>query len=153
MSNEKQREPQTVIRSARRDDALAITELLAALGYPSSVVQIERRVAACSAAADTVAFVAESAERIVGLLSFHCIPLFHAEGALGRITSLVVAPEYRQRGLGRLLVAAAEAFAWSHGCTRVEVTSGDHRADAHAFYEHLGFKLDCRRFIKYARNA
>jgi GNAT superfamily N-acetyltransferase len=142
-----------VIRRARTDDALAVAELLAALGYPSAVADVRRRIADCAKSPDTTVFIAEAVTRIVGVLSFHCIPLFHARGSLGRITSLVVAPDYRQRGLGRMLVAAAEEFARAHGCTRIEVTSGDHRPDAHAFYEHLGYQLDCRRFIKYDRNA
>ena len=33
--------------------------------------------------------------------------------------------------LGRSLVAVAEEFAWSNGCARIEVTSGDYRSDAH----------------------
>ena len=143
----------SVIRSARSDDAPAVAELLAALGYPSPVAHIDRRIADCAASSDTTIFVAESVNRIVGFVSFHCIPLFHADGSLGRITSLVVAPDYRQRGVGRLLVSAAEEFAWTHGCARVEVTSGDHRPDAHSFYEHLGYQIDCRRFIKHDRNA
>lgn len=137
-----------VIRGARRGDAPAVAELLAALGYPSPVEHIERRIADCAGSISTTVLVAGLAETIVGVISIHCIPLFHADGFLGRITSLVVAAEYRQHGIGRLLVAAAEEFGWAHGCTRVEVTSGDHRPDAHAFYERVGYKLDCRRFIK-----
>ena len=143
----------SMIRRARSNDASAVAELLAALGYPSEVAHIERRIANCATSPDTFVFVADSMTRIVGVLSFHCIPLFHADGSLGRITSLVVAPDYRQRGVGRLLVAAAENFAWRHGCARVEVTSGNHRPDAHTFYEHLGYKLDGRRFIKHERNT
>src|SRR4051812_4882410 len=122
-----------VIRRARSDDAPALAVLLAALGYPAEVALIERRIAACVASRETVVFVAESGNRIVGALSFHCIPLFHAEGSLGRITSLVVGPDDRRRGIGRLLVGAGEEFARAHGCARVEVTSGDHRPEAHAF--------------------
>jgi GNAT superfamily N-acetyltransferase len=143
----------TLIRSAQRVDAPAVAELLAALGYPSPVEQVVQRIADCEASASTAVFVAEATQRIVGVASFHCIPLFHADGFLGRITSLVVSPDYRQRGIGRLLVAAAEEFARARGCARIEVTSGDHRPDAHAFYEHVGYQLDCRRFIKHDRNA
>lgn len=139
------------VRQARCDDALAVAELLTALGYPSTVAQIERRIADCIASEDTAVFVAESARRVVGVISFHCIPLFHADGTLGRITSLVVAPDFRGRGIGRLLVSATEQFGWAHGCIRIEVTSGDHRPDAHAFYEHLGYAFDCRRFVKHGR--
>ena len=145
--------PGSIIRRARSDDAPAVAELLAALGYRSKVAHIERRIADCATSPDTIVFVAESMNRIVGTLSFHCIPLFHADGFLGRITSLVVAPDYRRRGIGRLLVAAAEDFARRHGCARVEVTSGDHRPDAHTFYERLGYQLESRRFIKHDRNA
>lgn len=145
--------PDVIIRNARRHDALGVAELLSVLGYPSPVEDVERRIIDCESSVHTVVFVAEFDSRVVGVLSFHCIPLFHAEGYLGRITSLIVAPNYRQRGAGRLLVFAAEQFAWSHKCSRVEVTSGDHRPDAHTFYEHLGYQLDCRRFIKRDPNS
>jgi hypothetical protein len=36
-------------------------------------------------------------------------------------------------------MAAAESFAADHGCVRIEVTSADHRADAHAFYRRRGY--------------
>ena len=138
-----------VIRCAQCSDASSVAELLTALGYPSSVAQVERRLAEHLTSAHSAVFVAESDRRAVGCLSFHCIPMFHEDGFLGRITSLVVAPEYRAHGIGRRLVVAAEDFARTHGCLRVEVTSGDHRLAAHAFYEHLGYRCDCRRFIKH----
>ena len=44
---------------------------------------------------------------------------------------------------------AVERYAARIGCSRIEVTSGDHREqDAHIFYQILGYKADCRRFIK-----
>jgi hypothetical protein len=48
----------------------------------------------------------------------------------------------------QLVEQRTEKTTWAHGCIRVEVTSGDHRPDAHAFYERMGYKSDCRRFIK-----
>jgi GNAT superfamily N-acetyltransferase len=50
--------------------------------------------------------------------------------------------------LGRRLVAEAEEYAWNNGCAWIEVTSADHRSDAHAFYEAIGYVQDCRRFVK-----
>jgi hypothetical protein len=34
-------------------------------------------------------------------------------------------------------VAAAECFAWEHGCERIEIASGDNRPKAHAFVRQL----------------
>jgi len=51
-------------------------------------------------------------------------------------------------GRGRRLVAEVEEFAWNNGCARIEITSGDHRPDAQAFYEATGYFQDCRRFHK-----
>jgi GNAT superfamily N-acetyltransferase len=93
-------------------------------------------------------FIADCGGEIGGFLSLHVIPLFHVEGNLGRITVLVVSSRCRHYGIGKKLVTAAEEFAWAHGCVRVEITSGDHRADAHAFYEAVGYRQETRRFLK-----
>ncbi|OLD51200.1 MAG: hypothetical protein AUI63_00960 [Gemmatimonadetes bacterium 13_1_40CM_2_60_3] len=83
----------------------------------------------------------------------HLVPLFHAAGNLARLTALAVVPGHQRKGVGRALVTAAEAFAWEHDCRRVEVTSGDHREDAHRFYHALGYEMDERRFIKHQSSA
>ena len=61
---------------------------------------------------------------------------------------LVVAEEAQGHGIGRMLVEAAEAWMRKHGCTLVEVTSNDRRADAHAFYRHMGYERTSIRFAK-----
>ncbi|MEI9894964.1 MAG: GNAT family N-acetyltransferase [Chthoniobacter sp.] len=142
-----------VVRPIQPGDTGAAAELLTELGYPSTAAQVEHRLVVAGEGAGTAVFVAESAGQVVGLSSFHCIPLFHEGGFLGRITSLVVASAYRQRGIGRLLVAAGEEFGWAHSCTCIEITSGDRRPEAHAFYEHLGYRSDCRRFLKHRGGA
>src|SRR5256885_3264347 len=42
----------------------------------------------------------------------------------------------------------AECFARESQCERLELTSGEHRHDAHRFYLALGFALRSARFVK-----
>lgn len=85
---------------------------------------------------------------MVGMLSLHRIPLVHADADVAWITSLIVRRCSRGRGVGRQLVLAAETTAREHGCARVAVTSAERRADAHAFYERIGYAYTGRRFVK-----
>jgi GNAT superfamily N-acetyltransferase len=76
--------------------------------------------------------------------------LLHALSPLARITALAVRNDVQGRGVGRALVEAAEAWAWTEGAARIELTSGDHRLAAHAFYRSAGYAVDSRRFLKQA---
>jgi len=77
-------------------------------------------------------------------------PLFHVAGQLVRLTALAVRADAQGRGVGRSLVSAAEEWSWQQGARRIEVTSGDHRPSAHAFYATVGYVQDQRRFVKHA---
>jgi len=46
------------------------------------------------------------------------------------------------------LIPRAEEEARAAGCDRLEVTSGEWREDAHAFYRDLEFEETSKRFIK-----
>jgi GNAT superfamily N-acetyltransferase len=137
------------LRPAGPGDATELSGLLAELGYPSSPEAVTRRIAACAVLPGVKVVVAAMDGRLAGVVSVHCVPSLVLDAALGRITALVVAAAARGCGIGRLLVEAAEAFAREQGCERIELTSGDHRPDAHAFYERLGYVVECRRFIKH----
>ena len=50
--------------------------------------------------------------------------------------------------MGYNRVNAADQYFKSRGCVRAEVTSGDHRKEAHLFYQSVGFVLDEKRFTK-----
>jgi GNAT superfamily N-acetyltransferase len=145
----------TEIRSAIPSDAREIAECLRILGYGTSEQLVLRRIDEFSSSETDIILVAQSCDTstLLGVVSAHALPLFHAEGWLVRLTSLAVSGKYHGQGVGRLLVAAAEDWAWSVGAQRVEVTSGDHRSSAHAFYQAIGYTLDERRFIKRAAIA
>jgi len=141
-----------VVRPAIERDATSVSALLHELGYWLEAAQVEKNIALLSLSSSDAVLVAEvdsGVVDVVGVLSFHIIPLFHVVGNLGRITSLVVSPGWRQHGVGRKLAEAAQEFAWSQGCLRIEVTSGDRRAEALEFYQKLGYQIDERRFIKH----
>jgi GNAT superfamily N-acetyltransferase len=140
------------VRRAVHADASEIAGCLATLGYGTPAPLIAERLAAFASSAADVVFVAGGppGERLLGVVSAHALPLFHAPGQLVRLTALAVRAEAQGTGVGRALVAAAEAWAWSVDARRIEVTSGDHRPGAHAFYRTIGYALDERRFVKHA---
>lgn len=136
------------VRTFESADARSIAVLIRQLGYAADETFITSRLALLASSANDRIYVAECRARIVGLLSFHVFPLFHEPACLGRITALVVKEDSRGRGVGRALIEAAETFAWKVGCSRVEVTSGDSRSGAHAFYETVGYHRSHQRFLK-----
>ena len=140
------------VRRAVLADASEIAACLAALGYGTPAALVAERLAVFAASAADAVFVAGGAPGTpqLGVVSAHALPLFHAPGRLVRLTALAVRDEAQGAGVGRALVAAAEEWAWSVDARRVEVTSGDHRPGAHAFYQALGYALDERRFVKHA---
>ncbi len=137
-----------LIRLARTDDADDLRTLLDQLDYAVSEEEVAANLARLGTHTNDCVLVAERDHKVVGMITVHIIPLLHRP-PLGRITALVVREGSRGGGIGRALTRAAEDFAFERGCSRVEVTSRDYRTDAHAFYEHLEYACDERRFIKH----
>ncbi len=135
-------------RIANPGDSAGIAELLGQLGYPSPVSDVEDRLARLTALESERVITAERDGEVLGVVCVHLTPRLHAPGNLGRITALVVANEERGKGIGRRLVREAESWAWSHECSGMELTSGDHRPDAHRFYEACGYGCEAKRFVK-----
>lgn len=138
----------TTIREARGDDAVGVSALLDELGYPLSATEVEGRINEYLKGFDSV-LVADDQGEVVGFVSFHVIPLFHATGCMGRITAMCVSSHRKREGIGRALLTRLDELAAERACSKIEVTSGDHRVDdAHVFYESCGYSADCRRFQK-----
>jgi len=120
------------VRPALAADASRIVELLGQLGYSTAPALVERKLAALGQSSTDAVLVAENENGIVGVASLHVLELFHEEGRLGRITSLVVDAASRGKGIGKLLLEAADEYFVRSGCVRAEVTSGSHRTEAHS---------------------
>lgn len=139
------------LREATAADAAAVAGLLRQLGYPDQVARVAERLDRLAAGPEDRVLVAEDEGRAVGLIGLHSAPYLHRDGRWLRVTALVVDESARGRGIGRALMAEAEAAARAWGCDQVEVTSGRHRPDAHRFYADLGFEeVSARsgRFLK-----
>src|SRR5262245_20806795 len=139
--------PALEIRNARPDDALALAALLAELGFPAPAAAVAERLDALLGAGEAV-LVAALDDEVLGLLTAHVTPVLHRPTPVGRLTALVVTARARGRGVGRALVGAAERVLAARGCALVEVTSNRRLADAHAFYERLGYEATSLRFKK-----
>ena len=139
------------VRSATLADVDQIAACLAELGYGTPAQLVTQRISELSASTSDRIFVAQrsGSSAVLGVASAHALPLFHAQGQLIRITALAVSRDAQGSGVGRALVAMVENWAWDVGARRVEVTSGDHRSSAHAFYQAVGYVSDERRFIKH----
>jgi len=141
-------DPEIFIRNYEASDIDQITSLIAELGYPNSREFFASRFEILERSKCDRELVATRGNEIVGLMTLHFIPLPHQAGNLCRIVALIVGFEARRRGVGANLMTAAEEIALSHGCIKMEVTSGDQRTDVHAFYEALGYEEVSRRFVK-----
>ncbi|TAL81922.1 MAG: GNAT family N-acetyltransferase [Candidimonas sp.] len=136
------------IRQAELDDSERISLLMRQLGYEAFPTLIKHKLLALSGRATDLVLVADDNGMIKGIVSLHEQEMFHQDGRLGRITSLVIDEMPRGEGVGSLLVLEADNFFRRSGCVKAEVTSGGHRPQAHLFYQKPGYAQDERRFLK-----
>jgi GNAT superfamily N-acetyltransferase len=77
---------------------------------------------------------------VVATLQLSYLPqLSHGGVELAQVESVRVASQRRGAGIGRALMQWAIAAAQERGCAVVQLTTNLQRADAHRFYESLGF--------------
>jgi GNAT superfamily N-acetyltransferase len=142
-----QPKPKLLIREARPSDAPRLVELIDELGPQIDEKKVRANLVALRKAGE-LPLVATLDKTVVGLVGRHAMVTIHRTAPVGRIPILVVTAEARGQDIGRKLVEAVETWCRKRGCAMVEVTSNDRRADAHAFYRHLGYERTSLRFAK-----
>ena len=138
------------VRAATREDAAALAALVTQLGYASKREAVETRLERLESEGQIVLVAvaaAGEAGQLVGLAAMFVNHVIVDDRPFARLAALVVAEGYRGRGVGRALVGEVERLAREAGCSSIEVTSGDHRPEAHRFYAALGFEERPRRFV------
>ena len=127
------------IRSATMDDSSALADLSTQLGYPTSTIQSANRLGLILDSNEQAILLAcLAAGTVVGWV--HVFLAFRVESdQFAEIGGFVVTEEFRRRGIGRCLLAAAEEWVIQSGITKLRIRSRSNRVDTHTFYERLGF--------------
>ena len=136
------------IREVAVADSEAIARLVSELGYPTSTSQMRRRLETILNDDDYHTLVACEGGDIVGFIGTRSGPLYEDDGLYGQVMALAVARNHQRRGVGRMLMRSAESRLAERGARILVVTSGNRRADAHAFYENCGYSFTGRRYKK-----
>lgn len=137
------------LRRAAEEDIPSIAELLAAdqLGGSRDGVTSDEDLQSYLTAFGVIdadpshlLLVATDATEIVATMQLSFLPGLARRGALrAQIEAVRVRHDYRSRGLGAALFEWAIEEAQRRNCALVQLTTDKSRADAHRFYERLGF--------------
>jgi GNAT superfamily N-acetyltransferase len=136
-----------IVRSATADDAERLASMLTDEGYPAGTSDLASRIERYGALGSQV-LVAEAGGEVVGFITVLVLPRFEVADLFARITSLVVDAGVRERGIGRLLMQAAEEQARAAGAAWLEVTAGHHRPDARRLFESLGYDPGVAAYLR-----
>ena len=140
--------PSIEIRVATTEDSGQISLLVREPGYATSPQQSYQKLTDIRDSKTDRVLVTVPDEELLGCISLHAIPLFHAEGNLGRITALVVSEQQRGQGIGHALILQSRQWFEAAHCMRSEVTSDDKRERAHRFYEQHGYARQGQRLLQ-----
>jgi 8-oxo-dGTP pyrophosphatase MutT (NUDIX family)/GNAT superfamily N-acetyltransferase len=127
------------IREALPGDAAEIASLAGELGYPTKAEAAAARLAELALrGAERFRVAVDPAGRILGWSSLEEVRRIYHEPFL-EVTGLVVEAASRGRGIGTALMDDAESLAAALGIGLLRLKSNATRAEAHRFYEGLGF--------------
>ena len=115
------------IRPWKPSDREPVQRLLHLLSDDATVVAL-----------DAPTHVAQSGTAIVGMVTL-CV-FRTLTGTKAYLDHLVVAPEWRRRGIGRALVNDAILRARAAGASRVDLTASEQKYAGRALYQSLGFR-------------
>jgi len=134
------------IRSATPGDVEALVRLLGVLfsieaDFTPDVERQRRGLAMLLAAPERAAvLVAERGGAVAGMVTAQLVVSTAEGGPSALVEDMVVEASERRHGVGRALLAAAEAWAAERGATRLQLLADRENAPALRFYERLGWR-------------
>ena len=130
-----------IVRLATKRDLQAVFGLMSALGYPGlSLARFVEVYHSVIKDGSMFLVLAEADQVVIGLATVSRRPQLRLNAHIVTIDELVVAPEWRGRGVGRALVEQAKGIARHSGCGRLELlTNRERESYRREFYVKNGF--------------
>jgi aminoglycoside 6'-N-acetyltransferase I len=135
------------IRATTSAEAPGLCELLSAAGHEIAPRILAERLDAIRQAPGT-ALIAVEWGPPSGLVILHWYRTLDADQPTAQITTLLVGPDDRRRGIGRLLVKAAAQAARVAGCGALELLTTPDDQSLHQFCRATGFTEAGSRFVR-----
>lgn len=130
------------IRPATLADAPTIATLAGELGYPTTPRDASNRLQTVLHDPEQAVFVAQApSSRVVAWVHVFVARCVLAD-PFSDVGGLVVAHEFRGRGIGQQLVERALTWTHDQGLSSIRIRTNVVRESAHSFYESLGFRRE-----------
>ena len=131
----------TLLRVAEVADAEAIALLSTELGYPTDPkIMAERLSRILLNPGHHLIVAVQAPSEITGWIHGFLTTLVESDDRV-EIGGLIVAQKFQRRGIGSRLVRRLQQWGQSHGAFEMSVRCQVKRAEAHRFYEALGFQV------------
>lgn len=132
-------EPNVTIECAKPGDEADLARLAGQLGYPVKAEAITPFLNALPHKTEETILVARSPEgAVLAWVSIAVVRHFYTP-TVAEISGFVVEEGVRGQGIGTALMAGTLRWAREAGCPRLRLRANTVRAEAHRFYERLGF--------------
>ena len=138
------------IRAADAGDADGLASLLRTSGFASASNGLEKRIGEIHAENGAVLLASEWGPPS-GVIVVHWYWTLASEVKISSVTTLVVDPDQRRRGIGRLLLKAASQAARSAGCRDLQLFVSADNDGLEAFCLATGFMNDGAIFARSLR--
>jgi GNAT superfamily N-acetyltransferase len=133
-------EPASIdVRPATMDDSSVIADLVNELGAPTPIKDVDGRLESTLTAPDHAVLIAATPDGFpVGWIHVF-VALRLQTASFAELGGVVVTQTYRRKGVGRLLLEAAETWAADNGVLKMRIRSRDTRSEAKSFYISQGY--------------
>jgi ribosomal protein S18 acetylase RimI-like enzyme len=134
-----------IIRMAQQNDIKPVTDLILELANSIGFLDhtnrdiITKNFQTMLSDPNTQILVAESDNKLVGVLSLNIRNSFLHSSKSALIDEMIVTEEFRGKGVGKRLINAAIDQSTQLGCCELEVSTQHDNTDAIEFYHRLGF--------------